>query len=144
MAGLKRDESSLDEIRTRTGTLMSAATIGTAFLAAVAASPGGISAIGVAALGLFAGNLVICILILWPWTGWKFFPDGRGVIASYVELKGRPPAGLAETHRGLAVEMSEASAKNRQRLRWLYIAFEVAAILLVLEIGAWIGELLIK
>lgn len=137
-----RDEAALDELRQRTGTLMAAAAIATSFLGAAAAQPSSIGVVGLLALIVFAIVEFMCICILLPRWGWGFLPSPAGVIHDYVEAQS--PASLPETHRGLAREMSDRNSQNRAKLTTLYRAYGLASILLVVEVAAWVAELLFQ
>jgi hypothetical protein len=48
------------------------------------------------------------------------------------------PPSPAAIHRDLALHMAASWKKNERQLRWLFVAFRVAAMLLVGEIVFWV------
>lgn len=137
----EREEAALDELRQRTGVLMSAAAIGTSFLGAAAAQPTQIGLFAVIALTLFVIVEAICVVILLPRGKWGFLSSGALVISKYIETANT--ASMPELYRGLAMDMSKRSKGNRETLSRLYRAFGVAGILLLLEVLAWVEELVV-
>ena len=105
---LEHQERSVDELRTRAGTLLAASSITTSFLAA-AALPNDKpwEWLVWVALIAFAVGIGLCIWVLWPRGKWVFVNDASIVISGYVE--GDPPASMAETYKGLAQKNNDHS-----------------------------------
>jgi hypothetical protein len=86
---ITQQEAALDGLRSRTGTLLAAASITTAFLGgeALLREPGLV-------LAAWAAIIVFCIVgalsiaILWPWT-WRFSHDASVLIEDHVDVPER-------------------------------------------------------
>src|SRR2546428_5388216 len=87
--GIAGQRSQLDELRARTGTLISAANIATAFLGATAASGHhGLPPAFLGALFPFALTVGLCIYVLVPRRGWSFSLRAEAIRA----FEGQAPA----------------------------------------------------
>jgi hypothetical protein len=134
---LEHQERSVDELRSRAGTLLAAASLTTSFLAAAALPKGEAWDWPVwVALGFFALGVVLCLFVLWPRKDWVFVNEASVVIGGYVE--GAPPTSIAVTHRYLALTNSKHSKDNDDKMRPLFLAFEVAAASLLVQVIAWL------
>ncbi len=128
---LARQEASLDELRSRTGTLVAAAAVAASFLGASAASKGfGLS--GFLGIVAFVASGTLCLVILLPFRGWIFDDDIDTLFTGYIEAE--DPADIVEIHRDLARNHAGHIAHNEILLGRLYSAFRVAAGLLVLQV----------
>lgn len=137
---LEHQERSLDELRSRTGTLLAVSGLVTSFLGAAAlpdAKPWTCALI-IAVLA-FVATIAFCLIVLWPFTNWRFVNGPAKVIGDYVE--GEPPATMAETYRDLALHAGTNAGHNGRRLRWLFWAFEAAAVGLIVQVLAWLTVL---
>jgi hypothetical protein len=138
LRSLARQEASLDELRSRTGTLVAAAAIAASFLGASAASNG----FGLAGtLGIFAfiASGTLSLVILLPFRGWVFDDNIDTLFAGYIEAE--DPADIVEIHRDLARNHAAHIARNEILLSRLYWAFRVAAGLLVLQVVLMLVDL---
>ena len=134
---LNHQESSVDELRSRSGTLLAAAALATSFLGAAALPEGEPWTTPVmVAVGAFVATIVACLVVLWPKQDWRFVNDPTRVIGDYVE--GEPPASVAEIHRDLALHAEDNATHNDGKLRWLYVAFDAAAVGLLVQVLAWL------
>jgi hypothetical protein len=134
---LEHQESSLDELRSRAGTLLAASSLATSFLGAAALPKGTAWDWPVyLAVAFFAVGIVLCLAVLWPLTEWRFVNSPAKVIDDYIE--GQPPASLAETYKDLALHAGQHAQHNGVRLRWLYWSFQGAAICLLVQVVAWL------
>ena len=129
---VRRQEAALDELRNRTGILGAAATVAVSFLGQEAAKDGwGLT--GNFAIVLFVSTIILWFVILLPVPGWKGFAQETPILLEdYVERD--PPFTLSEMHRRLAERHWCNYLKNETRLKWLYWAFRIAIILLVVEV----------
>ena len=64
------------------------------------------------------------------------------MIANYIEHP--EPLALAEIHRDLALHMDHSYLRNRGQLLRLVWLFRVASILLIVEVIAWVVDLIIQ
>jgi len=135
---LTRQEESLDELRSRTGTLVAAAAVAVSFLGASAAS-GGFSLAGQLGILAFIALSTLAVVILLPFHGWVFDNKVGELFSTYIEAD--DPADIVEMHRDLALHHAKHIADNEILLNRLYWAFRVAAGLLVLQIVLMLVDL---
>jgi len=76
--------------------------------------------------------------VLWPRHDWEFGASAADLIAAYVEPERLP---LALMHRDLALHRARSRARNAAQLRWLFRAFRVGLVSLLVEVGAWLVAL---
>jgi hypothetical protein len=135
-------EAVVSELRSRSGVLIASAAITTSFLGRPALEEPVLHLAAWIAIGCFAGLGASVLLILWPRRDWTFAVNARELIATYIEPPDGEPLALPLIHRDLALHMTDSTARNRDTLRRLFIAFRVGAVLLVLEVLAWIVSLI--
>jgi hypothetical protein len=134
---LDHQQSTLDELRSRAGTLLAASALATSFLGAAALPDGTPWTWWVyVAVTAFAAGILLSLAVLWPLTEWRFVNSPQKVIDDYVE--GEPPASLAETYRDLALHAAQHATHNGKRLRWLFWGFQGAALSLLVQVVAWL------
>lgn len=135
---LARQEASLDELRSRTGTLVAAAAVAVSFLGASAASSG-FSLAGQLGIVAFIALATLAVVILLPFGGWVFDDEIGALFTTYIEAD--DPANLVEMHRDLALHHAEHITRNETLLDRLYWAFRAAAGLLVLQVVLMLVDL---
>ncbi|MEX2547749.1 MAG: hypothetical protein WD830_08165 [Chloroflexota bacterium] len=143
LKALDQQQETLDGLRERASTLLAAAAIVTSFLGGAALPSGQKAALGIPgwiAVVLFGLTVVTTLNIIRPRSGWRFLPNAKEVVGSYV--RSEPTASIAQTHYGLAVEMEKAQIENRKQLNGMFDGLTWAVILIGLTIIAWIAELL--
>ena len=64
------------------------------------------------------------------------------MIANYVEHA--EPLNISEIHRDLALHMDNSYLRNRGQLLRLVWLFRFASILLIVEVVAWVGDLIVQ
>src|SRR5207249_3081647 len=86
LRALDQQQSVLESMRTRAGTLLSAAAIATAFFSGISVNnTKGLGGWGWGATASFVGVLACCLVILLPTKGW-WFKSGPATLAStYLE-----------------------------------------------------------
>jgi hypothetical protein len=152
LRGLTEQRARLDNLRTRAGTLLSAAAIVASFLGAEALKDTRRGSMGqaeadrtlefweVLAIASFVGVGVLCLVILVPKRkGWTFRISGRALLSNFIEIA--QPAGLAPMQRDLILHIENAVDANDVKLRNLVYCFDGAAALLGLEVGFWLIDL---
>ena len=142
LKALDQQQETLDGLRERASTLLAAAAIVTSFLGGAALPSGQKVALGVAgwvAVALFGLTVLTTLNIIRPRSGWRFLPDAKEMIASY--LVTQPTASIEQTHYGLALEMQKAQIENRKQLNGMLDGLTVAVTLIGLTIVAWVWEL---
>jgi hypothetical protein len=136
---LDQQASVMDNLRSRAGILLSAASIATGFLAGVALADGrSISLWGWGATIAFIAVAGLCVSVLWPKHGWRFSPNPKTVVRQYVDPEGIT---LAQAQRDLALHMERAWGSNQGKLRTMFRSFRIACILIGLEVVLWIADL---
>jgi hypothetical protein len=98
---MSAQEASLDELRARSGNLLSAGGVVSAFLGG-AALTGGKTADGFEALALvtLAISSVLLVMQFWPRGGWQFRLGTKDLLRDYIETDAAPS--MAVIHRSLA------------------------------------------
>lgn len=82
------------------------------------------------------------LVVLWPRHDWVFAVDAEQFIVEYVEPADGAAVDLPLIHRDLALHMALSYKANRRQLRMLLAVFRAGAILLVLEVVAWLVALI--
>jgi hypothetical protein len=88
------------------------------------------------ALGLLLCIGALAVLMLWPYYAFSFRFDPEELLRDYVN-DGRA-ATMTEMHRALALRAEYDRRSNGPLVRRIRIALEVALVLLLLEIMAWL------
>ena len=136
--GWTLQSSVLDEIRTRTGILLSAATVASAFLgAADLTKHAKFDALTWAAVGAFSVVVLLCIRILWPSGGWCFAHDSEKLLDEYVE-KGKS---LDEMHRDLARAADGHWKDNDEKIKSMFSWFRWASLFMGVTTVLWLIDL---
>lgn len=136
--GLRRQEAALDELRSRTGTLLAAASLVASLLGAAALSDGlGLS--GLLAVGAFVLGAAFSIGILLPVRGWIFEPSIGKLFSDFIERD--PPLPMRDIHRELAIHHAGHIDQNEERLKWLYRAFRASALLLAAQVVLFLFDI---
>jgi hypothetical protein len=125
---LDEQERSVDELRTRTGTLFAAAALATSFFGAQVLHHG-VPTIGWVAIGCFVGLGGSVLAILWPHRDWEFAASPARVISEYIEPADGHPLDVPSIHRDLALHMDASWRSNRDQLRVLMATFRLGAAL---------------
>jgi hypothetical protein len=133
---ITQQEAALDGSRARTGTLLAAASITTAFIGGEAlAREAELVLSAWAAIISFCVVGALAIAILWPWT-WRFSHDASVLIEDHLEVPQRSQAEqlqlfLARTNDG----NWDANQRKLERLFW---CFRVGSLCLAAEVILWI------
>ena len=134
---IDHQEETLDNLRSRAGLLLAATSVATSFLGAAALRDdqsagwwGGI------AIALFAVVGVLLVGLLLPLPNWKFRFGVSQLLTDYVE--GTSPAQLNEMYRELALHLESNHVENNGRLKWMWLVFQLAALMLCFEVIAWL------
>jgi hypothetical protein len=136
---LDQQASVVDDLRSRAGILLSAASVATGFLAGVAlADDRSLSLWGWGATIAFIVLAGLCVWVLWPRHNWLFSPNPKTLVDHYVDPEG---VTLAQAQRKLALYMAEAWDKNKWKMRWMFWPFRIACVLIGLEAFFWIADL---
>jgi hypothetical protein len=119
--------------------LLSGAAIATSFLGQ-ASLEHGTSFFTWFAIALFGLLGAAGVAILWPRDDWVYAVRPELLIANYIEHP--EPLGIAAIHRDLALHMDDSYVRNRGQLLRLVWLFRGASLLLIVEILAWVVDLI--
>jgi hypothetical protein len=149
-SGVEGARARLDNIRSRAGTLISAASIVTSFLGAAAIKrtkpEPGINVVARdlvqpahwVAIGAFIGVVIACMVILWPRRrAWPFGMSGTVIVEGYADKD----ASLGATQRALVGFLECNRVTIETKLDTLYRVFTVGAALLGVEVLCWLIDL---
>jgi hypothetical protein len=100
-----------------------------------------ISAAAWIAIGCFVLLGFAVLMVLWPRRDWEFSLAPDQFVATYLEPAEGDPLALHLIERDLALHMGRSAELNRRQLRTLMGVFRVGAVLLVLEVLAWVVAL---
>jgi hypothetical protein len=128
---IDRQERALDELRSRTGIAISAASVVASFLG-VAASADGLGQAGSIGLLAFVVAVGLWTFILLPSGDWRFSNDIFDLFEKYIEAD--QPASMSETYRNLAIFQHNGRVCNDRKIKVRYLAFAAAAVLLMVEV----------
>ena len=139
---LDEQERAVADIRSRAGTLVSAAAIATSFLGGPSLARGALGVAGWIAIAAFVSVSIATLVILWPRHQLEFSLRPARIIAVYLERDGAPRNPASSIERDLALHMDSSADQNRRQLKTLEDAFRVATLMLTTEIVAWVAALL--
>ena len=103
-----------------------------------------ISAAAWVAIGCFVLLGFAVLVVLWPRRDWEFSLAPDQFISTYLEPVDDEPLALHLIERDLALHMGRSAELNRRQLRTLMAVFRVGAILLVIEVLAWVVALVVQ
>jgi len=133
LRALDQQQHVLEDIRSRTGVLLAAASLSASFLGARAFDGHASVILSIFALASFVVTLLLGILILTPRAELIFSTAGRALYRDLLDVDDP-----AEQHRHLAYWLDAFWDANRSPLQRLTRQFEVAAIALVVQILCWV------
>lgn len=142
--GLEDQERSVVELRARAGALIAAAAITTSFFGSQTLVRHDIGAAAWVAIGCFVLLGFTVLLVLWPRRDWEFSLAPDQFIATYLEPVDDEPLALHLIERDLALHMGRSAELNRRQLGTLMTVFRAGAILLVVEVLAWVVALVVQ
>lgn len=130
--GLEMQVRELDELRSRTGLLLAAASVVTSFLGAEVLKQDGMTTLAVLAILAFLGVVACTLVILSPRTGWHFVQSAKKLLEDWT---GEDSYGdFAAMQRFLAEHLEDEWDHNHEKLGRLYCLFQIAIGLLGVEI----------
>jgi hypothetical protein len=136
--GWSLQSSVLDELRSRSGVLLAAASIVAALLgSADIEKHEGITTLGGFAMGAFILVIVACVYVLWPQKGWMFSHEAKATYKAYVG----DDVPLDEMRELLAVKADEYRDGNDKKLKRQFSAFRWASLALGASIVMWLIDL---
>jgi hypothetical protein len=135
LRGLLQQQGAIQSLQTRAATLIFAASFASSLLGSQALADG-LDVWDWIALGLLLAIGALAVLMLWPYYNLTFRFDPEDLLARYVDVA--DPLPMAAVHRELALRIKNDWRQNGRVVRRLREALQVALILLLLEIVAWL------
>jgi hypothetical protein len=138
LRGLQQQQSAIQSLQTRAATLIFAASFASSLLGSQALENG----LGVwdwIALGLLFAIGALAVLLLWPYYNLTFRFDPEDLLARYVDVAAPMP--MSAIHRELALQIKSDWKQNGRIVRRLREALQLALILLLFEIVAWLASI---
>ncbi|HEY7480224.1 MAG TPA: hypothetical protein VH680_06910 [Gemmatimonadales bacterium] len=135
LRGLVQQQTLVESMNARAGNLIFAAAFASSLLGGRALSDG----LGMwdwIAVTLLLALGVQIVFLLWPYYQYRFRFDPEDLLRQYVD--GATPASISEMYRALAIRMEADRKSNWRIIQRLRVALQLALILLVLEILAWL------
>ncbi len=135
--GWALQSSVLDELRSRAGVLLSAASVASAFLGALALEgTEEFSALSIAGTTAFGCVVLLCVYVLWP-AKWTFVHNAELVITTYVDKD----KSLDQMRREMAIENTTLRITNKGKLDHRFIGFQLACLGLGIDVVLWLIDL---
>lgn len=135
LRGIDRQQATIDALRSRTGTLFSAASLVSAFLGAQAlerqAKP---DLFYWVAIGSFVVLFLLVLAILWPW-GFRFVLSPTILIEDHIEKS------VSDLQIYLAQIWRKNYEQNQGRVDQLHWVYRAALLALAIEVVAWLLSL---
>lgn len=135
LRGLLQQQSAIQSLQARAATLIFAASFASSLLGSQALADG-LGAWDWIALALLFAIGALSVLLLWPYYNLTFRFDPEDLLARYVDVAEPPP--MPEIHRELALQIKFDWQQNGRIVRRLREALQLALILLLFEILAWL------
>ncbi|MHB1539074.1 MAG: hypothetical protein ACYCUM_09560 [Solirubrobacteraceae bacterium] len=133
--GLDMQSQSLDEIRSRTGVLIAAATVAAALLGTSALTKHRVTYwANLSALTAFGLVVGFCLLVLWPGTKWAFAYNAGTLDDTYIKNQ----IDATQACRSMARGRAEHRRANARRLRWRYLWFRLACLAMLADTVLWL------
>jgi len=132
MRGLQQQQAAVESLHNRAATLVFAASFASSLLGSRALGDG-LGAWDWIAVALLLVIGVLTVILLWPYYNLSFRFDPEELLENYVDK----PVSMGEMHRSLALQAKADWRGNGRVVHRLRETFQVALVLLVLEIMAW-------
>ncbi len=126
----------LDELRSRTGVVLSAASVASAFLGAQAFTKEhhSIADWRLAAVIAYGAVIALAIGVLLPGSGWGFTQDAKALVDDYATAD----LPLDYMHESMAIEGAWARIANEAKMDRRFWAFRLACVALCASIVFWL------
>ena len=135
LRGLLQQQSAVESLRNRAGTLIFAASFASSLLGSKALADG-VDAWDWLAIVMLFGIGALTVVLLWPYYAMTFRTDPKLMLERYIDADN--PATMAQMHRDLALHVEADRQANGPVVRRMRETFEVALVLLLLNILAWL------
>jgi hypothetical protein len=134
LRGLLQQQSAVESLHNRAATVVFATSFASSLLGTRALADG-LGLLDWTALALLLCIGALTVTTLWPYYDLTFRFDAEDLLRAYVDVE--PVPSLSQVHRGLALEARRYFHRNGRIVRRLREAIQVALVLLLLEIVAW-------
>jgi hypothetical protein len=135
LRGLLQQQAAIQSLQARAATLIFAASFASSLLGSQALADG-LDAWDWIALGLLFAIGGLAVLLLWPYYSLTFRFDPEDLLARYVDVA--EPLPMPAIHRELALQIKADWQRNGRIVRRLREALQLALVLLLVEIAAWL------
>jgi hypothetical protein len=134
---LQQQEAALDELRSRTGTLLTANALVASFLGSRALISGGTDWLDVLGLVAAVASIVGSVYVLLPKRNLRFVLDGASVYEYFVEAD----SDLPEAHRAIAYWNRYVCDANQTSIDRIVRWFRWACVMLIAAVVLWSSSL---
>jgi len=135
LRGLLQQQSAVESLRNRAGTLIFSASFASSLLGSKALGDG-VDPWDWLAIVMLFGIGALTVVLLWPYYAMNFRSDPKMLLERYIDAD--DPATMSEMHRDLALQIEADRQANGRVVRRMRETFEVALVLLLLNILAWL------
>jgi hypothetical protein len=135
LRGLSHQQGVVESLNTRAGNLIFATAFATSLLGAKALADG-LGTWDWTAVALLFGIGALIVVMLWPYYNYTFRFDPEDLLRRYVHAE--PGASLSDMHLELALRIKADMIGNWRIIQRIRIALQLALMLLLLEIVAWL------
>ena len=132
--GLIQQQAVMDSLLNRAGVLIFAVSFASSLLGSRALTDG-LQSWDWVALGTLLLIGALAVVMLWPYYNLWFRFDPKDLLDTYVDTP--TPSTLAEMHRDLALRIRDDMRRNDRVLRRIRIAGQLALVLLLIDLLAW-------
>lgn len=135
---LELQERAVEQLRSRTGTLLAASSLTASFLGALAIQhSSGFGTLDTLGLLAMVASICLCVYVLLPKKNFVFSLNARGVYEQLYEFRGDP----GELRRRLAYWLEEYWQANQTKIDLLGRYYFAAALALVTQLILWAAAL---
>jgi hypothetical protein len=135
LRGLLQQQTLVEGMNNRAGTLIFAASFASSLLGARALADG-LGFWDWLAVVLLFGIGALIVFMLWPYYNYTFRFDPKELLSKYVDSSAHVT--MSEMHRELALRIEADRLNNWRIIQRLRVALQLSLILLLLEILAWL------
>jgi hypothetical protein len=135
LRGLLQQQAAVESLHNRAGTLVFASSFASSLLGSRALADG-LGAWDWVALVLLLAIGALTVALLWPYYNLSFRFDAQDLLDTYIDSQ--TPTTMAGMHRDLALRIKADWHRNGRIVRRLREAFQLALVLLLLNILAWL------
>lgn len=136
LRGLLQQMAAIESIHARAATLIFATAFASSLLGGRALADGLGGAWEWLAVAMLIGIGVLAVTVLWPYYNLWFRLAPEDLLTTYVDAD--PPATMSQMHRDLALRIEADRRRNGQLLRRMREAFQLALVLLILDLVVWL------